>query len=163
MLDSVPGFEEEDGMFEDLFPAPTLPEDESEAEDEVAESSALIPQEWRSVQEELTKTKKQKKRDVLDLLERRARERQERERMLLEKQISGREVYKQKFFPRVLPEDMTTGASDDEDGPLVPEETPGEPLQCPNCIALICHVLEDCLFCFGHFLLGLLRWLLNNS
>ncbi|KAG0582540.1 hypothetical protein M758_3G067000 [Ceratodon purpureus] len=121
---SVPGFEEEDGMFEDLFPAPILTEDESEAEDEVAESSGLIPQEWKSVQEELSKTKKQRKRETLDLLERRARERQERERMLLVKQIAGREVYKQKFFPRVLPDDMTTGASDDEDGPLVPEETP---------------------------------------
>ena len=129
-LNSVPGFEEEDGMFEDLFPAPILTEDESEAEDEVAESSGLIPQEWKSVQEELSKTKKQRKRETLDLLERRARERQERERMLLVKQIAGREVYKQKFFPRVLPDDMTTGASDDEDGPLVPEETPGGPLRC---------------------------------
>lgn len=83
------------------------------------------------------KTKKQRKREVLDLLERRARERQERERMLVEKQIAGREVYREKFFPRVLPEDMTPEASDDEDGPLVPEETPRKPLRCPNCTALI--------------------------
>ena len=134
MYDSVPGFEEEDGIFEDLFPAPTLPEDGNAAEDEVAESSGLIPQEWKPVQEELTKTKKQRKRELLDSLERRARERQERERMLLEKQISGREVYRQKFFPRVLPEDMAAEASDDEDGPLLPEETPGS-----LCGALICY------------------------
>ena len=137
LCNSVPGFEEEDGMFEELFPAPTLPEDECEAEDEVPESSGLVPQEWRSVQEELAKTKKERKRETLDLLERRARERQQRERMLLEKQITGREVYREKFFPRVLPEDMTTEASDDEDGPLVPEETPGESMQCPDCLALI--------------------------
>jgi hypothetical protein len=159
VCNSVPGFEEEDGMFEELFPAPTLPEDESEAEDEVAESSGLVPQEWRSVQEELAKTKKQRKRETLDLLERRARERQERERMLLEKQVAGREVYREKFFPRVLPEDMTTEASDDEDGPLVPEETPRESLQCPDCLALIflkefdiSHCVDDSLCdCFCGF------------
>lgn len=126
-VESVPGFEEEDGMFEDLFPAPTFSEEESEAEDDVAESSGLIPQEWRSVQEELSKTKKQRKRETLDLLERRARERQLQERFNLEKQIAGREAYTQKIFPRVLPEDMAPEASDDEDGPMVPEETAGKP------------------------------------
>lgn len=132
----MPSFEEEDGVFEDLFPAPALLEDDHGAENKKAESSGLVPQEWRSIQEELAKTKKQKKREVLDLLERRARERQERERMLLEKQIHGREVNRQKFFPRVLPKDMTAEASDDEDGPLVSEEAVGKPLKsflkCPS-------------------------------
>lgn len=111
-------------MFEDLYPAPALLVDDGEE----TETSGLVPQEWKSVQEDLAKTKKQKKREVHDLLERRAKERQERERMLLEKQIAGREVYRQKFFPRVHPDYMTAEASDDEDGPLVSEEVDSKPL-----------------------------------
>lgn len=125
----MPTFEEEDGVFEDLFPSSASSEDSHRVEDKQPESAGLVPQEWRSVQDELSKSKKQKKREVLDLLERRAKERQVRERMLLEKQIAGREVYRQKFFPRVLPEDMTPEASDDEDGPLVSDESVGKPLE----------------------------------
>uniref|UniRef100_A0A7I4FUF6 Uncharacterized protein n=1 Tax=Physcomitrium patens TaxID=3218 RepID=A0A7I4FUF6_PHYPA len=124
----VPGFEDDVyGMFtldEDVFekpsPASTLSEVDPITNDDGANSLGLVPQEWRSVKEELAKTKKQKKRELLDSLERKAKEREQRERMLLRKQIAGREEYNEKFFPRTFPESVTTEVSDDEDGYLFP-------------------------------------------
>lgn len=122
-LISVPGFEDdtdgmftmEEGIFEDAFGDPQT---DSVAEDVPDEYSGLVPEEWKPLQEELGKTKRQKKRDTLDMLEGRAKEKEIRRRMLREKQQSGSEATRQRFFPRVLPGDIgnsTTTEGSNED------------------------------------------------
>lgn len=121
---SVPGFENgikgmfdlEVGIFEDPSPAPTMLEVGSRNDNCVAESSGLIPEEWKPVQEGLSRTKKQRRRDALDRLEREAKERQKRNRMLLDNQVVGRKVHMEKSFTRVLPENTTNeGPANDND------------------------------------------------
>nr|XP_024358544.1 ankyrin repeat domain-containing protein, chloroplastic-like isoform X3 [Physcomitrium patens] len=120
----VPGFENgikgmfdlEVGIFEDPSPAPTMLEVGSRNDNCVAESSGLIPEEWKPVQEGLSRTKKQRRRDALDRLEREAKERQKRNRMLLDNQVVGRKVHMEKSFTRVLPENTTNeGPANDND------------------------------------------------
>jgi hypothetical protein len=123
VLRSIPGFEDdtdemftmEEGIFEDAFGDSQT---DSVAEDVPDEYSGLIPEEWKPLQEELGKTKRQKKRDTLDMLEGRAKEKEIRRRMLREKQQSGSEATRQRFFPRVFPGDIgssTTTEGSNED------------------------------------------------
>lgn len=137
---SVPGFENgikgmfdlEVGIFEDPSPAPTMLEVGSRNDNCVAESSGLIPEEWKPVQEGLSRTKKQRRRDALDRLEREAKERQKRNRMLLDNQVVGRKVHMEKSFTRVLPENTTNeGPANDNDSlsrDLLSNEASGKPL-----------------------------------
>lgn len=108
---SVPGYEDhndglfaiDDGMFEEAF-APAR--NNHEVEEVEGGSSSLIPEEWKPLQEELSKTKREKKREVLDILLERSKKIQVQRRLNIEKREAGSEAYRQRFFPQVLPDEI---------------------------------------------------------
>lgn len=90
----------EEGIFEDTFPKR---QDDYEVKVESNDRPSLVPDDWKPLQEELSRSKWEKKREVIDNLVEHARRKQAQRRLTIAERDVGHKAYQQRHFPRVLP------------------------------------------------------------
>jgi hypothetical protein len=90
----------EEGIFEDTFPKR---QDDYEVKVESNDRPSLVPDDWKPLQEELSRSKWEKKREVIDNLVEHARRKQAQRRLTIAERDAAHKAYQQRHFPRVLP------------------------------------------------------------
>lgn len=101
-------FAMEEGIFEDTFPKR---QDDYEVKVESNDRPSLVPDDWKPLQEELSRSKWEKKREVIDNLVENARRKQAQRRLTIAERDAGHKAYQQRHFPRVLPRQGETQPS----------------------------------------------------
>jgi len=98
----------EEGIFEDTFPKR---QDDNEVKVESNDRPSLVPDDWKPLQEELSRSKWEKKREVIDNLVEHARRKQAQQRLTIAERDAGHKAYQQRHFPRVFPRQGETQPS----------------------------------------------------